>query len=1635
MANTRIDNRYEIREVLGKGGMGIVYSAFDPQRQGFVALKTMRDATDPVALEMFRQEWTTLTNICHPNIVDILHVGEFEENHQRKPYFVMPLLRGQTLDKVIRDPARRLSVERVVYMLDQTCRGLQAAHAAGLIHRDLKPSNLFVIGDDDAVKIIDFGMVHLSSSKNSVSGIKGTLQYMSPEQLDRNDLSPATDIFSLGIVAYEALTGRNPFDRGSEEATIKAIRNDFPAPLSDANPSVNRQVARVISKALAKNHWNRFATVREFGDYLQRALKGENIDLFDPAKTKPRLDRARKVLEEGDYEYAREILDELKSEGHVDSEVMLLDERVRQAARDKAVQKLLDSARTRLRGGEYALAWQRVQEALQKDPGNKEAQALQAEIETRRNDQQIEQWRGLVHQHLHNHAFAQAWQALEEIRKFKPDASEVFSLTAEVDRREKQFRKSCEEKEREYESALRSYQNGDLSAALSKFKRILDPDDPEVGLIEPERDQVHREAYNKIQIEWEQAQQVVQEIRKAIETGALNHAAGLVNDALAKAPNDLALQALKLRVGDLLRQEKSAFIADTVRRVDGEPDLDRAVHLLEEALAKYPGEAHLQELATSLTKRRDLVNSIVAKARQCEEQNLPTEALVQWNTLRSIHPKYPGWNFEVERVQQLEERQKREEAKANLVNQIENLLQRGEHERAKEAAVKALVDFPEDPELLSLERLAVEAQKRSIQAVELSQQAENLSVDGAYAEAIALLRRAKDLDPHNLNIRNTLASTLATQARALLQANDWRAAETLIEETLSIDPSHTLAKSLRPSVLLAKRSAYVDNCLAQARDLQASGDITKALSKVQEGLTAYPNDSRLSQRLVALRNAIAEQYKQQRNRDLEEMRHLKTEVDSASDRDGLGSLVERSDALSGKYPADQDFSDLRTEIHKRMIDGSAGAETEDPPDEQQEHSAQPPKRKTLRTSATQVWRRAVDDVTPYLKQLNTASAVLRAKLQGAVERSWGTPVKAVGSLHISRKDAWKWTGISLGAIVVVFLSAVWIRSLFPPPPQPRPPIDTTSRVSFAGNIEGSTIKIGDLVVAGNSRNLRPGAYTASILKSGYKPLTTKFSVGSQSTIVPVDLEPEQQLLRIAADVSSGQVLLDGHEVGTLQDGNFAYSLPAGGSHSLELIQNHNRIFAFKFEGNIGRAVRLNGPVASKQIPVLVVSTLGAHAFVYASAKGSKVSLKNEEPQVIPSDGRELNLAETANELAYNDGTNSLVLPIEFGNAPTLMIRAGTAPKGTLSVEVNIPDANIFINDHKNRRRIQRGKWTSQLDPAVYRVRVAQDGYEDATEQTLTLVASKSTVAKFDLKPAVKSAFLRVDAGTADATLLLDGHELGKLDSSGSFGPVPIAADVDHVIRMQKNNYEPVEFHRKMAVKGLISLSGAVLRPFGMIVLDKLEPSDMKLSISRQDGSVVEVRSNSISVPEATYTIIGSAAGYITDEVIKKVIAGRSTFIELILKVLPPVQVETPEVNQLFDHPDLWKRRADGFWLREGTVWFKESTFEHTFEFSKIKKSFNRQEKIVWRIYFQGSDYIECEIDGSNYSRRDVIAGHEGPWTVRIPHKLSQANSYTVKIKVDGQGFLLRVGQAKDNLQRSIEGRTALDGKIATRLIN
>ena len=913
---TELKGRYEILEVLGQGGMGVVYRAHDKLIKRNVALKTLRDVPDPSALQLFYKECDVLASMSHPNVVEIFDLGEFEEEGGNKPYFVMPLLPGVTLEKLVRTSSPRLTLERSVEIISQTCRGLHAAHERGLVHRDLKPSNLFVM-EDDSVKIIDFGVAHILDTRHTM-GLKGTLVYMSPEQIEMKPLSPLSDIFSLGVVCYETLTGRRPFERGTPNEIVLAILNQTPPSVSELNPMVSQAVGRVVHKAMAKQSFHRFPNAREFADALQKSLRNEPIDFFDPARLQPRIQRASKAFEQSDLQFADEILSELEAEGHVDSAISQLRRRIELAKRNKTILQLLENARTRFEQEEYPLALQKIREVLQLDPENAAALSLRASLESNRAEQKIEEWFRLARQHMDNNAFGHARQALQNVLQLKPDESRASQLLSDVDRREQEYLKVRKEKEDFYQAALEAWQKGEVSTALNKLDRVLELDRRAPDSTNPEQPATYQNIYNQVRSEHDAIKNSYAEARMHLADRNFPLALEVCDRFLAKYPGHALFQSLKFDVEEQQRQDLSAYIAQIDSRAESEPDLDRRVNILKEALDRYTGEVHFERSLRLTREKRDLVNQIVTRARLHEERGQFVEALGQWEILQTIYSRYPGLNFEMERVIKRREQQALSESKARWVEQIDQHLATGDSSRALDLLEGAKTEFPEDAELAALETLARQASERSGEAQRLLAQGRELCSRNEFQEGVDCLRRALRLDERNPVIRTALVDTLLAEVRTVFES-DWRLAETLIQEALELDSGHALAKSLRTLVLDRKRNSFVDDCISKARQAQAAGDREGAVVQVEQGLSLYPLEPRLTQLQNTLnKETLESQRHQDRRRSLAELRQVEDQLETVTDLATVNSLRERTQVVARKHPDDPEFQSISSDLERRF---------------------------------------------------------------------------------------------------------------------------------------------------------------------------------------------------------------------------------------------------------------------------------------------------------------------------------------------------------------------------------------------------------------------------------------------------------------------------------------------------------------------------------------------------------------------------------------------------------------------------------------------------------------------------------------------------------------------------------------------
>lgn len=841
-----LQGRYEIRDVIGKGGMGVVYRAWDSVIRREVALKTIRDSPSREALELFRKECAVLAQVSHPNIIEIFDLGELEGEGGAKPYFVMPLLNGQTLDWIIRHQPDRLTVERVIDIVCQTCRGLQAAHEKGLIHRDVKPSNVFVL-QDDSVKIIDFGVAHMADTRSTI-GHKGTLLYMSPEQLEMKPLTPLSDLFAVATLCYEALTGRRPFERPGQGETVRAILAENATPVSELNPAVNAAVSRVIHKAMAKQPRHRFSGAREFADCLQKALRNEPLEFLDPARVAPRIERASRAFEQGDLAFASEILGELEAEGFQSTDVVTLRREIDQTLRRQRVDQLIKSARTRFEEQEYALALEKLAEVTQLDASNAEALELRATIERKQTDQKVEALFAKADQQLANNEYGQARKSLERILELRPEEARARELLAGIDRREQEYNRARQEKHALYNEALTHYRAGELSAAAARLERVLELD-REYPHADAESSARLRGFFDQVSAERASLEAAITEAEWRLKAGDFGSVLAICNEYVPRYPGSQRLQRLRQEVIEQGRQQLPPLIAEIDRQLDQEPDLDRRITLLGRAVAQFPGESYLEQKLKLLEERRALVHGFIAKAQLLEELEQFQDAVEQLEGLRSVYAEYPNLAYEIQRLAG----RRREQLRHRAVAEFKGKAEAGEWREASALLDRIAIEYPDDLELETLRSILQEGLARERQALDLMREGKDLCLAGLVEPGLARLREAFRLNPRSAEIRVALLEHLVEHSRELL-ASDWRTAELLAREAVALNPASAAARNALELATDRGTEDKVRRTIAEARTLEAQGNLAQALQMVEAALLEHPAELRLTY----LRNSLIE---------------------------------------------------------------------------------------------------------------------------------------------------------------------------------------------------------------------------------------------------------------------------------------------------------------------------------------------------------------------------------------------------------------------------------------------------------------------------------------------------------------------------------------------------------------------------------------------------------------------------------------------------------------------------------------------------------------------------------------------------------------------------------------------------------
>lgn len=1567
--------------------MGVVWRALDVKTGSAVAIKLMKDITDPVAVELFTKEWKALAEISHPNIVEVRDVDVIEENRQKKPFFVMPLLRGSTLADLIASASARLTLERVVEITTHVCRGLQAAHQRGLVHRDLKPSNIFVM-DDDTAKIIDFGVVHLAGTK-SITGQKGTFQYMSPEQAQLKAITPASDLFSLGVILYEALTRRRPFARKTAEETMEAVIKFIPPPVSEINPNINQSVSRVVHKCLAKQPIHRFASARDLAETLQKAVRNEAV--FDSAKIEPRVERAKAAFRGGDEGFASEILAELEAEGHLDPRITVLRMQIDLTVKQKKIRQLLESARARMEQDEIPLALDKIREVLELDPRNSDALGMREMMEKQRSESQIAKWLELAQTHLGNRDFSAARHAAQEVLAIRSADTRALDLLEKIESTETDAKRVRDQKEQLYNSALQAYQNGAIETALSRLERLFSVARANPNAAIPERDAVYQSFYKEVRSERDNIHSALEEAQRQFSEKNFAAAMSVCQGLLAKYPNDGTFQALKIRIEDAERQELSSYIAGISKRMEAEPDLDRRVNILREACERYPNETQFGQQLKLIRERRDLVNSIVAKAHQYEERGQYSEAIGQWDTLRNIHPQYPGIAFEMEQCKKKRDRQVREEEHSRLVEEIDGLLEGRAYAKAIECSDLALRGFPGDTELSGLRTLAEQGQERTRKSRRLFEEGQQALAEKDLVRATELLRNALNLDPRGPGLRDAVVSVLTERARALAEDN-WSEADPLFQEASELDATHPAVRALRSSITEAKRQTFVGQCLADCRALMAEGKAYEAAERIRNARAKYPNDPRLEQYEAGLQKEVnAVRRKEERGRDREVLGENRRLAEQNPDRANLREVLERSYAIRAKHPDDAEIGQTVAEIEltvKRAAKvedlsqllsmGTALTGTDGWPAVVSKQGApKVPQRveekkrpKLVDKSAEKTKLFEPVKLKPVPKE--SAFSVLLRRAQVFLRKA-EDPAKQVAAKAMAFvRPAGKWSSTGLlvvSSVLVLAVAATYSIVRKPSPPEATPGVTAPAAlVQITADPRDSTITSGGNAVPNSQVGI---GTTIEVSHLGYKTKPVQIQSDADGN---VKLEPEAVHLSIYTSESAATVRLDDQPI-QLTDSSYEIP-PDGNTHTITVTQGKT-MFTVAVKATVGGQPQVTALDAND---VFAITSLGNQATVYVGKQLKNFQIGGQNTPVDPS-GTPLTLSSQNQELGFRIGKEEGSVAVGNSNAPALTVQSLNAPaqviftanvetleKATLTVDGTV------VQGHRNR-------WTVNKPPGSYPYKFTADGYE--TQQDIIVVPRgrvlRKTLELTAVKVAPKKVALVITNCTPGATVELDETPVGSLDSNGNLTRLNFLVEGKHRVFFSKAGFESEVFEITVEARtpGSGEISAFKLAAAKAPLTFQTDLKNVTVQY-RKDGesdrkeAVASAPGTQVSVSLGSYEIVARAPGF--HDFATQVVVGREGT-AVPLKLAPISRLE------MFQDPNQVKPDGEE-WFKSNPpgklVPLKADLLHVTLIFANPGKSWAlRDKKVEWVVQSLQSDAeLVYTLEGHKLTRKEVVGGKE-----------------------------------------------------------
>jgi tetratricopeptide (TPR) repeat protein/predicted Ser/Thr protein kinase len=733
--------KYEVIDLLGRGGMGMVYRAFDRQLNREVAIKTVTEGFtgDPEMLQRFYQEAAKTGALKHPNIIIVYDLGE----QDGFPYIVMEYLSGDPLDRIIQSGEPQPLAYKLK-IIEQVCYALGYAHRNDVIHRDVKPANV-IVQPDGVVKLLDFGIARQEKTDRNLTRtghVIGTVQYMAPERLKNEPFDGRSDIFSVGVMMFQLLTGQLPFS--GDYSIVQKILADKHPPLRQFLHEYPPVLDGILDRALAKNPDDRYSTADEMATEvasLAHELKKEQVGEW--------IERAERLVQEEQFTTAREVLLQLLKVDSQHTRARQLIAQVQQnltlRQRAEQIRQLREQAAEASNDKRYDEAIGDLQEACGLDPANSELAEL---LETVR---QKKRRRELVEGYLRQADSARDRGDLQGAEAVLAKALEVDRDDSRVQAAHVSLARLIEEAARQakarqlLENARKEIGARHFTAAMEALAEVerVDPSNPELMTLQ---------AAAKSGREQEQRRRILEQLQNEVSLAStieeLTRAAQLVDQTLERMPTEPVLMKFKGNLARKLREAESRRRVDqVVLRCRGfmETSPEEALKLVREELQQAPGNERLLALQSSIVgqmSERSVEQSraeYLTRAHEALSSGRYLEALRLLESCQKEGISSP----EIAELMDFARQEADQHLKTNqlrgLLRQAQELMTRGSYR----AVVELLTPVREDPSAASLLFLLEDARNR-LQLIQRDidvslQAAEVLTTQEQYAEAVKFL--------------------------------------------------------------------------------------------------------------------------------------------------------------------------------------------------------------------------------------------------------------------------------------------------------------------------------------------------------------------------------------------------------------------------------------------------------------------------------------------------------------------------------------------------------------------------------------------------------------------------------------------------------------------------------------------------------------------------------------------------------------------------------------------------------------------------------------------------------------------------------------------------------------------------------